>query len=194
MPTCSTRSQAARARARAGRGRARRGRRGDRRRRGARASRPPPRATPPKARPPPPAPLCPRSNPRRRRCSRRSRRRAATARSTISRPRPATSARSPPRWARISTPASAATGRAAGPAPTPQPGDPALPAGTPALADHVEAPPALLRRLAPDRGRRDATTAQPLAVGQRLVTLRRAPAPLGRLCRRPASAPPPPSG
>jgi chromosome segregation protein len=51
----------------------------------------------------------------------------------------------------------------------PQPGDPALPAGLAALADHVEAPAALLRRLrqiavAPsDEG-------AALAVGQRLVT------------------------
>ena len=51
----------------------------------------------------------------------------------------------------------------------PEPGDPALPAGCAALADHVEAPAALRRRLAQiavverDEG-------QTLAVGQRLVT------------------------
>jgi chromosome segregation protein len=52
----------------------------------------------------------------------------------------------------------------------PLPGDPGLPAGTQALADHVEAPPALLRRLKQIAvAERD--EAQPLAVGQRLVTL-----------------------
>jgi chromosome segregation protein len=52
----------------------------------------------------------------------------------------------------------------------PLPGDPALPSGTQALADHVEAPPALLRRLKQIAvAERD--EAQPLAVGQRLVTL-----------------------
>ncbi|HEV2818399.1 MAG TPA: AAA family ATPase [Allosphingosinicella sp.] len=53
---------------------------------------------------------------------------------------------------------------------SPRPDDPALPAGLAALADHVEAPPALLRRLrqiavaGSDEG-------AALAVGQRLVTL-----------------------
>jgi chromosome segregation protein len=52
----------------------------------------------------------------------------------------------------------------------PQPGDPALPAGTSALADHVGAPPALLRRLQQIAvAESDAGAA--LAVGQRLVTL-----------------------
>lgn len=47
--------------------------------------------------------------------------------------------------------------------------DPALPAGTTALADVVQAPPALLRRLA-QVAVADADSGQPLAVGQRLVT------------------------
>jgi chromosome segregation protein len=52
----------------------------------------------------------------------------------------------------------------------PLPGDPALPAGTTALAGHVEAPPALLRRLQQIAvAKSDAGEA--LAVGQRLVTL-----------------------
>jgi chromosome segregation protein len=52
----------------------------------------------------------------------------------------------------------------------PQAGDPALPAGTSALAGHVEAPPALLRRLQQIAvAETDAGAA--LAVGQRLVTL-----------------------
>ncbi len=51
----------------------------------------------------------------------------------------------------------------------PQPGDPALPAGCTALADHVEAPAALLRRLKQIAvASRD--DGQTLAVGQRLVT------------------------
>ncbi len=51
----------------------------------------------------------------------------------------------------------------------PEPGDPPLPAGCAALADHVEAPPALLRRLRQIAvAERDAGVA--LAVGQRLVT------------------------
>ncbi|HMG48656.1 MAG TPA: chromosome segregation protein SMC [Allosphingosinicella sp.] len=51
----------------------------------------------------------------------------------------------------------------------PQPGDPALPAGLAALADHVEAPPALHRRLRQVAvAQRDEGAA--LAVGQRLVT------------------------
>jgi chromosome segregation protein len=51
----------------------------------------------------------------------------------------------------------------------PQLGDPALPAGLAALADHVEAPPALLRRLRQIAvAQRDEGAA--LAVGQRLVT------------------------
>ena len=52
----------------------------------------------------------------------------------------------------------------------PQPGDPALPAGTSALAGHVEAPPALLRRLR-QIGVAETDPGAPLAVGQRLVTL-----------------------
>ena len=47
--------------------------------------------------------------------------------------------------------------------------DPALPAGTTALADVVQAPPALLRRLA-QVAVAETDTGQPLAVGQRLVT------------------------
>ena len=53
---------------------------------------------------------------------------------------------------------------------SPLPGDPALPAGTEALAGHVEAPPALLRRLQ-QIAVAESDTGQPLAVGQRLVTL-----------------------
>src|SRR5207237_5061294 len=49
-------------------------------------------------------------------------------------------------------------------------GDPALPAGAQALADHVEAPPALLRRLK-QIAVAETDAGQPLAVGQRLVTL-----------------------
>jgi chromosome segregation protein len=52
----------------------------------------------------------------------------------------------------------------------PLPGDPALPAGCAALADHVEAPAALLRRLR-QIGVAEADEGQALAVGQRLVTL-----------------------
>jgi len=52
----------------------------------------------------------------------------------------------------------------------PLPGDPGLPAGTAALADHVEAPPALLRRLR-QIAVAEADGGQELAVGQRLVTL-----------------------
>ena len=52
----------------------------------------------------------------------------------------------------------------------PQPGDPALPSGTTALADHVDAPAALRRRLRQVAvAERDDGAA--LAVGQRLVTL-----------------------
>ncbi|MDV3458888.1 AAA family ATPase [Sphingomonas sp. HF-S4] len=52
----------------------------------------------------------------------------------------------------------------------PQPGDPGAPVDTVPLARHVEAPPALARRLAQVLvAERDA--GQPLAVGQRLVTL-----------------------
>jgi chromosome segregation protein len=52
----------------------------------------------------------------------------------------------------------------------PLPGDPHLPAGTSALAGHVEAPPALLRRLR-QIAVADADDGAILAVGQRLVTL-----------------------
>jgi chromosome segregation protein len=52
----------------------------------------------------------------------------------------------------------------------PQAGDPALPAGTAALAGHVEAPPALLRRLQ-QIAVAETDTGAALAVGQRLVTL-----------------------
>ncbi len=52
----------------------------------------------------------------------------------------------------------------------PLPGDPALPAGTQTLADHVDAPPALLRRLR-QIAVVEIDAGQPLAVGQRLVTL-----------------------
>ncbi len=48
-------------------------------------------------------------------------------------------------------------------------GDPAPPAGTSALADHVTAPPALLRRLKQILVA-DSDSGQPLGVGQRLVT------------------------
>ena len=51
-----------------------------------------------------------------------------------------------------------------------QPGDPALPADTSALADHVEAPAALLRRLK-QIAVADEDGGQALAVGQRLVTM-----------------------
>jgi len=51
----------------------------------------------------------------------------------------------------------------------PLPGDPALPAGTESLADHVEAPPALLRRLR-QIGVAQTDAGAALAVGQRLVT------------------------
>src|SRR5204862_1047099 len=50
------------------------------------------------------------------------------------------------------------------------PGDPVLPAGIDCLADHVTAPPELLRRLK-QVAVVDEDTDQPLAVGQRLVTL-----------------------
>jgi chromosome segregation protein len=52
----------------------------------------------------------------------------------------------------------------------PLPGDPVLPPGTKALASYVEAPPALLRRLR-QIAVVESDEAQPLAVGQRLVTL-----------------------
>jgi chromosome segregation protein len=52
----------------------------------------------------------------------------------------------------------------------PQAGDPALPAGTTALAGHVEAPPALLRRLQ-QIAVAETDAGEALAVGQRLVTL-----------------------
>jgi chromosome segregation protein len=52
----------------------------------------------------------------------------------------------------------------------PEPGDPALPAGRAALADHVEAPAALLRRLR-QIAVVEADGGERLAVGQRLVTL-----------------------
>lgn len=52
----------------------------------------------------------------------------------------------------------------------PQPGDPGAPAGTAALAAHVEAPPALARRLA-QIFVADTDDGRALAVGQRLVTL-----------------------
>ena len=52
---------------------------------------------------------------------------------------------------------------------SPAPGDPAPPAGTVALVEHVDAPPALARRLAQVLVA-DADNGQPLAVGQRLVT------------------------
>ncbi|WP_326525654.1 chromosome segregation protein SMC [Sphingomonas sp.] len=52
---------------------------------------------------------------------------------------------------------------------TPQPDDPAPPAGTTALADHVKAPAELARRLA-QVFVADADAGQPLSVGQRLVT------------------------
>ncbi|NIJ31218.1 chromosome segregation protein [Sphingomonas insulae] len=51
----------------------------------------------------------------------------------------------------------------------PQPGDPAAPADTISLADHVEAPPALARRLAQTLVA-EADAGQMLAAGQRLVT------------------------
>jgi len=51
----------------------------------------------------------------------------------------------------------------------PLPGDPALPAGTASLADHVQAPPALLRRLR-QIAVAESDGGQALAVGQRLVT------------------------
>jgi chromosome segregation protein len=51
----------------------------------------------------------------------------------------------------------------------PEPGDPSLPAGSVALADHVRAPPALLRRLR-QIAVADADDGAALAVGQRLVT------------------------
>ncbi|HYD13907.1 MAG TPA: AAA family ATPase [Allosphingosinicella sp.] len=51
----------------------------------------------------------------------------------------------------------------------PLPGDPALPEGTDALAGHVEAPPALLRRLR-QIAVAETDAGQALAVGQRLVT------------------------
>jgi chromosome segregation protein len=50
------------------------------------------------------------------------------------------------------------------------PGDPALPAGTDCLADHASAPKELLRRLR-QVAVADEDSGQPLAVGQRLVTL-----------------------
>jgi chromosome segregation protein len=52
----------------------------------------------------------------------------------------------------------------------PLPGDPVLPAGTQGLADHVDAPPALLRRLK-QIAVAESDGGQALAVGQRLVTL-----------------------
>lgn len=52
----------------------------------------------------------------------------------------------------------------------PAKGDPALPAGTKPLADHVQAPAALARRLA-QVAVAEVDAGQPLAVGQRLVTL-----------------------
>jgi chromosome segregation protein len=52
----------------------------------------------------------------------------------------------------------------------PLPGDPALPAGTSALAGHVEAPPVLLRRLQ-QIAVAETDAGEALAVGQRLVTL-----------------------
>ncbi|MCI4590906.1 AAA family ATPase [Sphingobium sp. BYY-5] len=52
----------------------------------------------------------------------------------------------------------------------PLPGDPPLPTGTTALATHVTAPPELARRLA-QVAVADRDEGQPLAVGQRLVTL-----------------------
>ncbi len=52
---------------------------------------------------------------------------------------------------------------------SPQAGDPALPAGCTPLAAHVDAPPALARRLA-QIGVADSDNGAPLAVGQRLVT------------------------
>ncbi|MES2442063.1 MAG: chromosome segregation protein SMC [Pseudomonadota bacterium] len=51
-----------------------------------------------------------------------------------------------------------------------QPGDPRAPAGTSPLGSHVQAPPALARRLSQILVA-EADTGQPLAVGQRLVTL-----------------------
>jgi len=51
-----------------------------------------------------------------------------------------------------------------------QPGDPKAPAGTTPLGAHVQAPPALARRLAQILVA-ETDTGQPLAVGQRLVTL-----------------------
>jgi chromosome segregation protein len=50
-----------------------------------------------------------------------------------------------------------------------EPGDPELPAGLECLADHVQAPPELVRRLR-QVGVADADSDQKLAVGQRLVT------------------------
>jgi chromosome segregation protein len=53
----------------------------------------------------------------------------------------------------------------------PQPGDPALPVGARPLADHVQAPLALARRLAQIGVVEDDDGSIPLAVGQRLVTI-----------------------
>lgn len=61
------------------------------------------------------------------------------------------------------------TGLAAWTGATPAPDDPAAPADSVPLAPHVDAPPALARRLA-QIFVADADTGQPLAVGQRLVT------------------------
>ena len=86
------------------------GRRGDRRRRGDAASRPPPPATPPRARRVGRARRARRARIRGQGADQGGRgRRAATGRSTMSRPSPAMSARSPPRSATISTPRSTAT-------------------------------------------------------------------------------------
>ncbi len=63
-----------------------------------------------------------------------------------------------------------------------QSGDPRAPQGTTALGAHVQAPAALARRLAQVLVA-ESDTGQPLAVGQRLVTLGGHVAPLGRLCR-----------
>ena len=112
----------------------------------------------------------PRSSPRRGARSRRSRPRAATGRSTISRPRPAMSARSPPLSARISTPRSPATGRAAGPAPSRWRAIrrcPPAPARSPIMSRRRRRCSAGCRQIAVV----EADEVVALAVGQRLVTM-----------------------
>ena len=95
----------------------------------------------------------------------------------------AMSARLRPRWATTAMPRSAARRRAAGPGRDAAAGDPALPAGTECLADHVERPGRAPAALAPGRGgrrgRRPDARRRPAAGHPR-----RADAPLGRVCRR----------